>query len=308
MGNDVVKQKTLPWMLLCVVSTAIILAQGRIIDRQKQANFVKFSKPFSFEIPYFGLTYTGESGNLIDDRVLQFGAFEKPELFLLKEIVGDRRGLVFLDVGANTGVYALFMAPLVERVHAVEPFPPVLEKLRRNLEKNGLRNIDVHPVGFGNQKGRLPFHAPPASNHGVGSFSSDFAKSWRASGSEEALDGQLPLEIGDQYLQEHGITRVDILKIDIEGYEKFALQGLQQTMQRSRPHILMELNTHNAEGFHTLEELRATFPPHYDFFIITYGIEDMSSGRYDLVALSQLPSTQVNIVAVPQERARNPHT
>lgn len=302
MSNSMVRKKLLPWILLSMVSCVIILAQGRIIGQHERGLFPRYPKSFRFEMPYFGFVYTGESGNWIDDRVLQFGAFEKPELFLLREIVADQRGFIFLDVGANTGLYTLFMAPLVERVHAVEPFPPVLQKLRAHIEKNHLKNVDVHPVGFGNQKGSLLFHAPPQANHGVGSFSSDFADGWRASDGQQFLDGQLPLEIGDQYLEEHSVGQIDVMKLDIEGYEKLALQGLKQTLLKSRPYILMELNTLNVEGFHSLEELEATFPPNYRFFAIKYNLEDLDTGHYELEPLMRLPSRQINILAVPHDR------
>lgn len=301
MVNFGISRRVFPWISLCVVTTGLLFKQMSELEALREKLLYSFPAKFQFQTPYFGLIYSGESRNFIDDRILQFGAFEKPELFLLRKIAGERKGLVFLDVGANTGAYSLFMSQVAEKVHAVEPFPPVLAKLRRNIELNQLTNVMVHPVGFGKERGSLTFYAPPDSNLGVGSFSNDFAEEWRGGQARALVDELLPLEIGDEYLQRHGITRVDILKIDIEGYEKFALQGLSQTLRSNRPYVLMEFNTRNVEGFHSLTELENIFPPQYIFYSVISGLSDLRNGSYRLELLSRIPGGQANVLAVPRE-------
>lgn len=202
-----VTRGVLPWMVLSGLMAALMWNQGHQLKTLQtilsQGCVNSCSEKFSFQAPYFGLKYAGESGNLIDDHILQYGAFEKSELFLLRDILGGRRDLVFLDIGANTGGYSLFMAPLVAKVHAVEPFPPVLAKLRHNVALNQLGNVAIHPVGFGKERGSLPFYTPPDFNQGVGTFSGEFAQeSLRGDGSSGVE--QLPLERGDLYLQQQG--------------------------------------------------------------------------------------------------------
>jgi len=303
-----VSRSVLPWIFLSSIMAALLWRQSNellLVRQELESRFYySFPEKFRFQAPYFGLTYTGEAGNFIDNRILQFGAFEKSELFLLRKIVGSRKDLVFLDVGANTGGYTLFMSPLVGKVHAIEPFPPVLDRLRQNVELNQLKNVEIHSVGFGKDKGVLPFYAPPEVNHGVGSFSQEFVELWQWRqwvNSASAIE-HLPLERGDVYLQQHGIERVDILKVDIEGYEKLALQGLSETLQRSRPHVVMELNTRNSEGFHSLEELKGVFPPQYALYEISIDALAQKTGGYELKPLSKLPGGQINILAVPSEQ------
>ena len=300
-------KRRIPWMPISALMTCLLLIQTihvrRLHEEGDQAATYRFPETFRFETPYFGLTYAGESGNFIDDRILQYGAFEKPELYLLRKIVGQRKGLVFLDIGANVGTHSLFMSQLVERVHAVEPFPPVLAKLHHNLDLNHLTNVTVHPVGFGNEKRLLPFHAPPNRNLGIGSFSRDIAERWEGSVAKADTAQQLSLEIGDEYLQQQGVTRIDIAKVDIEGYEKFALQGLRQTLLRNRPCVLLELNIGKEEGFHSLQELESAFPPRYRFYQIVSYLSDLQSGTYKLKSLSRLPEESGNLLAIPEEHS-----
>jgi hypothetical protein len=93
-------KRALPWMLVSIAAGVVILAQNREIRRSSECFIDSAAAKFRFEVGYFGLKYTGESGNLIDGHVLKFGAFEKPELFLLKRLVADSKDIVFLDIGA----------------------------------------------------------------------------------------------------------------------------------------------------------------------------------------------------------------
>ena len=185
-----------------------------------------------FEIEDFGYRYRGNTGNLVDAYTYYFGAYEKPQLFFMRDtLTATGPQAVTLDVGANLGLYTLPAARYSGQVHAFEPYPPVLARLRHNLESNQVPNVTVHPVGLGATEADLPFAPPPDDNLGLGSFE-------HVTGG--AADQRLKVVAGDVYLREAGVTRVDFIKMDIEGFEKPALAGLRQTLQRDRPIVLLE--------------------------------------------------------------------
>ena len=234
------------------------------------------SAPTAFQVQSDGFVFVGETGNFLDDNVYLFGAYERPELYLLRDVLTQMRGDegVFLDVGANVGHHALYMAQYARKVHAVEPFPPVLARMDAMIEVNRARNVTVHRVGFSNAPGALPFYAPSDDFQGNGSFDAAFAMD-----AERTIE--LPLVVGDAWLHDRGITRVDLIKIDIEGFERYGLEGLRQTLERDRPAVVMELN--NAEGgFASMEQIRATFPEGYAM----YEVEAPQGGRVDLFGIA----------------------
>ena len=189
-----------------------------------------------FEVDFYGVRYKGNTGNLIDADLYYYGAYEKPELCLMRETL---RLLppqpVLIDVGANTGLYSLFAAKHAGEVHAFEPYPPILPRLRAHISENHLTNVVVHAVGLGEAEAELPFYSPPQANLGTGSFVAELKP--------ENRDEQLTLKVvaGDDYFAKAGITRVDFVKMDIEGFEKSALLGLAETLRRDRPVIVFEL-------------------------------------------------------------------
>ena len=259
-----------------------------------------YESNFRFVVPYFGLKYAGTAGNYIDNSVLQFGAFEKPELNLLRNVSEGLKSheSSFLDIGANTGLYSLFMSTQFKTVYSVEPFPPVLEELRNNIALNKIENILVLPIGFGAEEGKIPFYAPPAENQGIGTFSVDHTE--KGNDNTKLLELSLPIRKGDSALKELASSKISLIKLDIEGYEKLALVGLKETMNMNRPIVLMELNCHNPESFKSIDELIAAYPKDYMFVEILSHLNGLITGEYKLLPLS-FDNTQKNILAFPSE-------
>ena len=135
-----------------------------------------------------------------------------------------KTGETVVDVGANIGYVTLLLARAVGsagRVYSIEPMPDNLVELRRNVSINQLSNIEVLPHAVGAQNGTTRM----------------------ASG----LNGVVRPDSGDVAVQ---IRRLDALpirdpslvKIDVEGYELFVLQGAEAWLRRSRPRLWVEIH------------------------------------------------------------------
>lgn len=263
-----------------------------------------------FEKDFFGLRYAGNLRNTIDFSVFYYGAFEKPLLFFLRDCLAaiHKPPTVFCDIGANIGQHALFMSLLAEQVHAFEPYDKVREKLQRQIALNNLTNLQVHAVGLSDQPQRLPFYAPTGRNEGIGSFDAGTTQKGNKS------IGELALERGDDFFQAHAIESVDLIKIDVEGFEKSVLAGLQLTLGSQRPVVVCEI-TYGADlSIQSLQELEALFPPDYRFFTFDVRKADGSkarrkdararqSGEYQLIPFDfRFQKGQDDIIACPAEQ------
>ncbi len=299
--------------IIFVVFSSLTLLLGALVIhyrgvlRDYPSGFESFTaRNIEFVTDFYGLRYHGVSNNLIDAHILYFGAFEKPLLHWLgdtAELLEDD-DLVFLDIGANTGQHTLFMSRHAATVHSFEPYPPVLEQLRKGIEINLLDNAVVHPIGLGATNEVLEFFEPPHDNQGTGSFVSEFED--RSSGVTE-----LRVVVGDQYLRAQRVERVDLVKIDVEGYEKSVLAGLVETLERQRPIIVMELTVASDldEPFKSREELVSAFPGTYEFALLPspYAAE-FRTGKYEIEPFtattpSFLVDGQWTVVAYPAEKA-----
>jgi FkbM family methyltransferase len=260
------------------------------------------NEPFAFTTDLFGMRWEGHTRNYIDQHILYLGAYEKPILFFMRDVllgISPNSG-VFVDVGANTGQYSLFMSRHARQVHAFEPYEPVLQRFQRMIELNHINNIRVYPIGLGNKNEKVPFFEPPESNLGAGSFVADF-------GPDNQKYHELQILVGDEALA--GIDSVDLIKIDVEGYEKLVLEGLAGVLKKARPVVVFELSIRPARAttFKSKEEVLQSFPDNYRFYLFDNNHTDAYSGAYRLAAMGEIPFDRdflYDVVAYPVEKER----
>ena len=244
-----------------------------------------------FTVPFFGRIYRGRLDSYIDWVVFFFGAYEAGVLLFLESAARalDRPDTVFVDIGANVGQHTLFMSAHAATIHAFEPYEPVRRRLLEKIADNRLDNVTVHPVGLGQRDERRPFHAPAGENTGTGSFRPRPAGEHRPT-----IEGVAVVE-GDRYFAQAGITRVDLVKIDVEGLEVEVLTGLRRTLRRDRPLIVMELSAETRALLGGENELMALLPDRYVALAL-----DAHPNGYRLRPLAFDRSTE--IVLAPCER------
>ncbi len=291
-----------------IVTAVICLAYFYFFEPEqlyKAYRCLRYAKPMygcyyqmnlEFTADFFGTVYEGNTGDIQDRNVLIYGAAEKPLLFFLRDV---SRGGVFLDVGANRGHHSIFMSRYVKEVHAFEPYPAVLRVFERTIKLNKISNIVIHPVGLGDKNENLRFYEPPRTNLGAGSFISD----WNT---ESRPGEELTIVRGDDEVNRFGVTAVDLVKIDVEGFEKPVLNGLAAILRRDRPIVVFELSRHNPSLllFQSADEVRAVFPDRYGFLAFKAG--DFFTGIYELGRFEEVvrfnEQRQYNVVAFPLER------
>ena len=251
----------------------------------------------TFDLNFFDLRYHGDFECYLDWYIYFFGAYEKEELYLLRDLVAGKPDSVFVDVGANIGQHSLYMAQYCHQVHSFEPYAEVRQRLSAGIELNQLENIAVHPVAVGAQDEQLDFYAPKGGNTGTGSF----LATHEAQNNE--LVGQLQVVNGDAYIESLGLQRIDAVKIDVEGFEKNVLLGLQQTLAKYRPSVLMEFSPSTQETFADLQEFRSLLPADYEIVTVNphnkvLGV--FSSSSYQLIDFDfNHPGSGLNILLRP---------
>jgi FkbM family methyltransferase len=276
-----------------------------VVQRRTPPSIVAPFRPVDFTADVEGIRYMGNSSNFIDLRIMMYGAFEKPILNLLRDTMHSLRPSgdgVFADVGANTGQHSLFMSQHAKAVHAFDPYLPVVERFEEMIEANEITNITVHRVGLGSEPARIPFFEPPESNLGTGSFVEGFKRSNKPF-------RELEIVVGDSILAAPEVGPVDLMKIDIEGYEKHALEGLDETLRTSRPIVLMEVTIDPGLDnlFTSMQELLAAFPPDYGCFEFEDVTGDYWTGDYSLrpCRLNFASKQQHDVVMYPVERRQH---
>lgn len=145
------------------------------------------------------------------------------------------RGQVVLDVGANLGDVALKAAERVGqdgRVFAFEPDPVSFAKLTDNLKRNQFANITAANIGLGEAAATLTMRVNSAGNRGGNVIGTK-------EGDEETFP--IAIETLDGFVERQGLSRVDLIKVDVEGFEMSVFRGARQTLRRFRPRLFVEV-------------------------------------------------------------------
>lgn len=177
----------------------------------------------------------------------------EPEVAALDDFIGD--GHVCCDIGAEYGVYTLTFASRVGRsgrVLAFEPLPGPRRFLTRMLRWLGVDNVTVRPHALGDVPRRGTMSLPTRRGlpvHGR-AFLADDADGLGPN-AEFAGDRRLPVEVStlDAVVDAVGLERLDVIKIDVEGFEPAVLRGAEQSIRRFRPVLLIEIEDRHLDKF-----------------------------------------------------------
>lgn len=176
--------------------------------------------------------------------------------FLQREL---RPPMHFLDIGANIGWFTLLAATLLTegQVIAVEPNIYNVQLLNRSLLENGFQHVTVYPFAAASTPATLALSF-------IGSNGRIFQEK-EVTPTMQFVQG-LPL---DHLLPP--TTRIDVIKIDIEGYEWLAFKGMAGLLQRNRPLIVTEFHPQairNYTGYVPEHYLQTFLEMDYDLGIL----------------------------------------
>ncbi len=189
------------------------------------------------------------------ERIMWTGIYEPPLIRLLQSL--ETQDWTCFDVGANVGAITLALAKLTApdgKVYAFEPGPPNLRRLRDNLNLNPelSARVEMIAAGVGRTPGEL-FWVEEKGNPGNALLGK--------TGTHE-----IKIITLDDFVRERAISKLDFLKIDVEGMELDVMQGAAVTLRRFRPMLYFEtLPRYTDTG------AGATFADMHDFLVKELG-------------------------------------
>jgi FkbM family methyltransferase len=281
-------------------------SEAEILERFRAPMLSRYrDEKYDFTINAYGYTWKGRTGDVMDDTILCFGAFEKHMLFMMRDYLKHfpDKDTVYLDVGCNAGQHTFILAPYVKTIHAFDPYPPAMKRLREMIELNKVTNVEVHEVGLGNKEAVLPMYEGEPDNTGDGTF----REAW---GKEQGgkIAGNFKVVVADDYLRPYKPTNVRLIKIDVQGFEQFVLEGMKEILAQNRPLVSVEVARPPRGSIASMEDLKKVFPENYEFLYLVTEPRHYVTGEYTLEEFSKVSDwffangNWVDIVAYPKEK------
>jgi FkbM family methyltransferase len=176
-----------------------------------------------------------------------------------------RPDAVILDVGANLGVTSAIFSVSAPRgqIFSFEPSPSIYPYLLKTIAANDIKNCVPFQLALGAQSGQLEFFDNSAS----ASASHLVVKDVTLGGHTHKVE----VSTLDQVVKENSISRLDLIKIDVEGLELDVLNGGRRTLESMKPAVFLEFNSFTLIAFgnlnprFVLEQLLSIFPHVYRY-------------------------------------------
>ena len=208
----------------------------KILSGHRIGNFYPIKVIHSFVISYLKSNFAEVQGHKMfldskDSLCLSInGVYEPFETELVKKEI--KKGDVVLDLGANIGYYTLIFAKLVGKrgkVFAFEPDPTNFSLLKKNVEINGYKNVELVQKAVSNKTGKIKLYLCEDNKGDHRIYNSH--------------DGRQSIEIEairlDDYFKNYN-GAVDFIKMDIQGAEGGAIQGMFNLLKKNNVKIITE--------------------------------------------------------------------
>ena len=224
------------------------------------------------------------------------GFYERIELDVFERLAAISETIV--DVGANIGLYCCIAAdrtPAVGKVVAFEPVPENLNYLRRNIESNGrTARVVVEELAVGQDSGKIQIYLAKGS---IGTHSPSAKNALNSTTSVTvavvSLDGYVQQKLRDR--------PIDLLKVDVEGYEVAVLRGAERTLRECKPTLLIEFVPGHLVncGFRPDEFLDIVFGIYDNVFLVDEPRATFKPcSKQDLLGYSSRSYKNANLIAI----------
>lgn len=215
-----------------------------------------------------------------------------------------RPGMIVFDVGANAGLFAISAAKKVggKGVYAFEPCSSTCGLLKRNLLLNRLADVHLERIALGESvgEGLLQIHAR-------GNDCRNTLSQANRPGCKVIRHEDLRISTVDVFVKDHGIPRVDVMKVDVEGAGLMMLRGARDLLARlDAPLILCEASAFLTRGFsyHPVEILWFLESCGYSLFLLNRETGEISNLKPDYPYDSMVIAIKSGHAAFEDLRAR----
>jgi len=238
-------------------------------------------------------------GNFISERLINSGSYEPYITQLIEKFV--RKGDTVFDIGANIGIHTLTLSKAVGdggSVIAFEPVKYLLKELSLNLHLNSTRNVKIVNVACGEIDKIAEMNVIKEGHFDSGNSSLVENENIISLNLNKINKVKVQVIALDNFVYRHGLS-IDFIKMDIEGYELFALKGMREIIKEQKPKMIIE---YNLDRIHDLGFSNQDFNNILDLQYDCYEIDrsNENKGIFGLIPFKFDRIIRTDLVCVPK--------
>jgi FkbM family methyltransferase len=228
----------------------------KLNDRKKRLkSFGEFASGLFVDTPQ-GMYIINPADTFVAKSLLQTGGYGRHEIELISRFVGPQSTCFVL--GGHIGSIAIPMSKMVDRVYVFEANPETFKYLKGNVALNECKNIDLYNYAVSDVVGEIAFILQEANS---GSSRRKPIHAFEPVSYEVGKEISVPTKVLDDMFPD---VSPDLIFMDIEGSEYFALKGAQSLLSRTKA-LIMEFDAgyFKKVSGKTPLEIWEVFAPHF---------------------------------------------
>lgn len=198
-------------------------------------HFPVFSKHIVTTEVFDGVQMKLNLDDLLQQHIFTYGYYEKDATEMWKHCIKGAKNVV--DIGANVGYYSIITAkygPKDVQIYSFEPMTRTNQRAWENIKLNAFNNIHLQKLAVSDTTKKETIAMGESANWGGSKIVHDAV-------SDKVHSEQIETVTLDAFVAEHNIQQIDVVKMDIEGYEPFALKGMQASLAKFKPIVFIEI-------------------------------------------------------------------
>lgn len=249
-----------------------------------------YSKNSQRDVERRGIRYSLDVSDYVEHGV--FFGYKDTATEQLISLAKDKK--MIFDVGVNIGLTLLNFAKVCPNgvIIGFEPDSKNFLKAKKNLKLNNFDNVTVINKGLGDKPAKMKLFRVNENNAGMNRVLSDSASKNNAN----LIFNEVEIITLDNFIQEKDIAQIDLIKIDVEGFELKVLNGAEQLMRKHLPILFIELDDENLKAQNDSAQSLILFLEQFGYKIwradnkkAVKSEDDFSHCHFDIVCEKNLP-------------------
>ena len=232
--NNMVHKNTLKFILKHGGFNKIIRATYFFINDKIKRSNINFEKNKLILGKYKFQTIEKDEGISTELQIYQSHEPLTTHL-MIKEL---KQNMVCVDLGSNIGYYAVIESNIIGesgKIFAIEPSPVNFPILKLNLENQKKNNFLAYNIAIGDKNEDMEFIISAKSN-----WSKIRMNNEKINPEDKII--KIPVKTLDSFVQENDIEKIDILRMDVEGFEYNIIVGANNVLEKYKPKIFVEIH------------------------------------------------------------------
>lgn len=215
-----------------LVIVLLVLIKDKEKYEKKRQNLIKKLNRLHLD-PYLGLVKPSENGIFWEGcKISGDNATSLIKAIFINEFYSKpKRNDVVIDVGAHIGVYSIYASKYAKKIIAIEPEPNNFNHLIKNISAKN--NIYPFNIALGDLDGKMKLYLHSALGHSLLFPSDEFV--------------EVSVKKLDDLIEQLNLERVDLIKINAEGYELQILKGGEKTLRKFKPSLILDVHHYKNE-------------------------------------------------------------